>query len=320
MAEEDSGATQQEGGAAAPGQDSKTSTTPGAESTTSGTAPAPGVNPADRAKTFEVYQNALENVDWGYKLKSGEERDIGHKSMMIAERAFIAASMHDPKEADKIYEQHAGRPPKEELLKRAAAAREAGASRNEPAIKVDDLTAGIVSVGQRRDKQKLLTTRDEMEGKMGNWRIALADNAERQRGHLKHGNDELLKQEKPRQDGLHLLGALRSGMRAGGEYSAMMEHYRRGRDEKDRVRRHNREYENVTSQIAKFEAKPGVAIGPTSGPGGREVARFGRAFDVVRSALDGTKAPITKDEGVPKAAMPNAATIAKAAASRGAGI
>lgn len=288
--------------------------------------PAKGVDPSEREKTFETYQNALEHVDWSYKLKSGEERDIGHKSMVTAERAFIAASLHDPKAASKIYEQHAGKPPKEELLKRASAARTAGAGADSPGLKIDDLTAGIANVSARRDQQKLqgeqarlITTKDQIEAKMGTWRTNLSDNAEQRRGHAKRGNDELMKQEKPRPDGLHLLSALRSGMRAGGEYATVIEHRRRGRDIRRTVLAQRNEYKAVTDQIKKFETMPGIDMKATTGPNGQDVSRFTRATDVVKSALRGTKAPIVGAPVTARGPASPGTAISQAIASRGAG-
>jgi len=256
---------------------------PEAERTTAG-ASAPGRD-KERDDAFAVYENALGNVDWGYKLKSGDERDTGHKSMMIAERAFIAASVFDDKKAGKLYEQYAGRPAKEELVKRADAHREALKTPGAAQISIPDLTAGIAMVGQRRDLAKLHANKDEIEKKLGNWDSALGDSEARSKSHLKAGNDQMLKQEKPRDDGLHIFKALHSGMRAAGEYGEMFHHRGRAIESMKTVLQQTKEHKTVQDQIANFGKTPGVEMKDTTGPNGQNVARFQKAFGVVKAAM-----------------------------------
>lgn len=284
-------------------------------SSTEAGASSPGIDSKDRDETFAVYQNALENVDWGYKLKSGDERDLGHKSMVIAERAYIAAYAYDSVQANKIYEQSAGKPPKEELLKRAQAAQATGVGKQGEPINIPDLTAGIVSIGERRDHLKNKSSKDDIEKKMGNWRVALGDHNARGRGHLKTANDQMLQQEKPREDGLHLIGAFKTGFRASHEYGAMFDYRRREREVLGTVREHDGAYKTIRDQIASFEKKNGISPQNTSGPNGQTAAKFSRAVSVVKSAL--AKAPGSAIPGasVIDAMKPNPGQAAQRAAA-----
>lgn len=266
----------------------------------------------DREQIFGLYREALENADWAYKPKTGTERDIGHKSVVLAERAYVAAGLYDKAEADRMYEQATGKPPKPDLQQRLT-----DAQGIDPAKGIADLSAGLGSLREKQELWSLTLNKNQIEKQMGNWEVAIGDAAERKRNHQKQAADELLKPERPDRgddSGLDMfLRSIKNGYKAGKDWKMAGAHAKKHRDLQDNIRGSTAEHGDLVKKIAEFTQEQGAGIGPTVGPAGRNAQRFPGAVGIVASVLSsvgraakGPEAEAEKDGQAPKVSVETA--------------
>lgn len=239
-----------------------------------------------REQIFTLYQESLDSADWAYKVKSGPERDIGHKSVILAERAYVSAGLYDKEEADKMYEAATGRPPKPELQQRIADAQGV-----DPAKGIADLTAGLSTLQEKQKLWSMTLNKNQIEKQMSNWEVAIGDAQERKRNHQRQASEELLKPEALSQNDESGLGmflrSLKNGYKAGKDLKMGSAHGKRQAQLEGNISGSLAEHGDLVKKIAEFTQEQGPGMDPTSGPVGKNAQRFAGAMGLVNSVLSG---------------------------------
>lgn len=237
---------------------------------------------------FGLYQKALDEVDWGWKNKSGTERDVAHQSVTNAERAYVIAGLYDKDRADKAYESVARRPPKPELQKRIEDARS-----DDRSTAINDLTS---SLSTQSEKQRLLglnLSKQQLEKQMGDWEVALGDINHRKRDHRERAASELIKPERPGQgddSGLDMmLRSIVNGFKAGRHLRVSSEYGKKLGEVNKMVGSSTKEHGRIVGEIAEFDPTKAPATAATKGIVGRTRARFAGATGIVMQAMDGLR-------------------------------
>jgi len=243
----------------------------------------------DHKIAMEVLEKSLRSTDWGYKSKQGVDREIGHASFTQMERAFIHAASGDREAASKLYEKYAGRPPSEALLKRVDAMERIDFTRN-----INDLTAGLSKIEEKRGQHQLVSTKSTLEERirrshkdMGEFARRAADH--RSRALREFGNvlepDER-KDPFTQEKGLFLFSAVKRGMRSGQEWGHSIRHHLAGRSLKKGAKEVEKERDAIATQIAGFSTAPNPEKGPaTVGRNGEITQSFGGIASVVKQAM-----------------------------------
>lgn len=245
-----------------------------------------------RDEMFKVYGNTLENADWAFKAKTGDERELGHKSVMLAEKAYISAGLYDKEQADKMWSEATGRPPKAELQQRLAEAQGV-----DPSKGIADLSASLTTLKQKQDVNSISLNRDAAEKQISAWEGSLGDHQARQREFRHKAADELLKPEAPdRNDegGLGMfLRSIKGGYRAGKDINMAAQHGARFNQVNESKSNAEQRYATLGEKLkeaqgvlagepADFVAEKGDGLEATVG----DVGKNTRRFPAVRSIVD----------------------------------
>lgn len=248
----------------------------------------------EQQETFRIYEEALGAADWAHKSKSGHEREIGHKSVGLAERAYLAAALYDKKSADELWEKATHKPPKAELQARLEEARKI-----DPAQGIADLTAGLGALKERQNLWNLTLNKEKLGQQMANWESVLGDIAERARQHRRKASDQLLQPEHQGRDDDSGLGmfmrAIIGGVKAGRDLKAAKMHKNNENDHLRRIDASRKAHGIVSSEIEDFIAGKGDGIPETKGEVGKTSKRFGGVADMVKDVLDRSKAKSEKE-------------------------
>lgn len=276
---------------------------PGAQDQQDQGAAVDPTNASARDAMFELYKGRLDDAKWDYKSKTGPDRDVSYKTVVLAERAYVSASIYDHDRATEMFEKSNGRPPSPELLKRA---KDAQVSKRGTSI--DDLTAGIASLKDQNEKASRDQEISSSKSQLGSWQIALGDAEERSRKHRRAANEELLKGEREDPSGLHILTAVKKGLAAGSEYRDMFKQRARAKENRDNIRDHHILTGKIKGSTKTFSPEKTVAGGPTSGPVGKIAARFAGTTKIVEDVLGRMKMDEASKAAKPDVA-PNVATV-----------
>lgn len=238
----------------------------------------------NREQVFAIYKESLEIADWGYKPKTGVEREVGHQSVVLAERGYVAAGLYDKEEADKLYEQATGKPPKPELQQRLLDAKGV-----DPANGIADMSAGLGVIKEKQKLWSLTLDKNQIEKQMSNWEVAIGDAAERKRNHQRAVGEELLKPERPGQgddSGLDMfMRSLKGGYKAGKDWKMASAHKTKEKDLKGNISESLNQHGDLVKSLAKFSQEQGDGVGETKGPNGRNGRRFSGIRDMVANTL-----------------------------------
>lgn len=241
----------------------------------------PPIEGSVRDEVFDLYKKALEKADWGYKSKTGEERDISYKSTAVADKAYISAALYDESAASRLYEESSGKPPTEDLLGRLA--RMKGLK---PEHGVAELTAGLAEVDGKREVLKLSMKNDSISKQISAWDSVMGDERNRAADHRRKANEEILSPEPNRDDsGLHILSALKSGFKAGQDYNIARRHAAKDRAMREGYKDHVNEYGQNQTKIASFGNVAGGSDDVTIGEEGKNASRYAGAITVVKEAF-----------------------------------
>jgi hypothetical protein len=245
-----------------------------------------------RDEMFKVYGDTLDSADWAFKAKTGDEREIGHKSVMLAEKAYISAGLYDKDQADKMWSEATGRPPKAELQQRLAEAQGV-----DPSKGIADLSASLTTLQQKQKVNSISLNRDAADKQIATWEGALGDHQARQRDFRHKAADELLKPEAPdRNDegGLGMfLRSIKGGYRAGKDINMAAQHGKRFSEVSENKFNAEQRYASLgedlkkaqgvlTGEPADFVAEQGSGLEATTG----DVGKNSRRFPAVRNIVD----------------------------------
>jgi len=244
-----------------------------------------------RDDMFKVYKDTLESADWAYKAKTGDEREIGHKSVMLAEKAYVSAGLYDKKDADKLWEEATGRPPKAELQQRVAEAQGV-----DPARGIGDLTANLNAIQKKQELSNVTHNKDARQKQIATWESALGDHQARQRDFRQKASEELLKPEQPdRNDegGLGMfLRSIKSGYRAGKDIKMGAAHGKRLTEYSGIISDAEREYKDdllkhasLVGEVSGFTQTQGDGLDATAGDVGKNTQRFAGARKIVDKVI-----------------------------------
>lgn len=239
----------------------------------------------EKTDAFKLYEEALDGADWAYKVKTGTEREIGHKSVVLAEKAYVVAGLYDKESADKMYESATGRPPKPELQKRIEDAKGIN-----PAEGINDLTAGISSLQQKQQLWSLTLDKKTVEQQLSAWEVSIGDTKQRKRQFQRQSTEELLKAE--RLDGGDATGlglfirSIKNGIKAGTDLQMAREQKKKLKELKGNIKEYVSSHGDIVKQIAEFTQEKGQEIASTNGPLGKLMQRFPGAAGIVNKALN----------------------------------
>lgn len=242
----------------------------------------------EQTDAFTLYEKALGATDWAYKAKTGSERDLGHQSVGIAERAYISAALYDKKAADKLWEDATHKPPKPELQARIEEARKV-----DPQKGVADLTAGFATLQDRQKLWNLTLNREKLDQQMSRWEGNIGDARDRATKHQRDANDQLLQPERQGQgddSGLEMfLRSLKNGWKAGRDLKAAGDNRSFSREHEEMIRGSKKAHGILHKQIENFQPGDGMKMEETTGEMGKTSRRFGGVGNLVRSVLDKKK-------------------------------
>ena len=279
--------------------------------------PEVGEPSKDHQDAFKLFERALGATDWAYKAKTGSERDLGHQSVGIAERAYISAALYDKKMADKLWEDATHKPPKPELQARIEEARKV-----DPKVGVAELTAGLTRLEGRQKLWNLTLNREKLDQQMSRWEGNIGDARERARKHQRDANDQLLQPEKQGQhddSGLEMfLRSIRNGFKAGRDLRAAGDNRAFSRENEDRIRGSKKAHGILHKEIENFKPGDGPGMDETTGEVGKTSRRFGGVGNLVRTVLDRKKPGADMGEDKLAEAARKAENVAKDAGSRSA--
>lgn len=254
--------------------------------------------PEEIERSMELLDKALKHVDWSYKSKGPTERELGHKSIALAEKAFIGAGLLDEGRAGEIWEKHTLKPPSPELSKRLKDARQV-----DPRKGISDLTAGIDNIGIQRQHNDLSLQKRDIEKNMATWKINLGDVGERAEKFRRGARGEMLTPEPNKDDtGLHLLKSLLKGWRAGQDFVKAKVEGKKGKAYVGAIKEGQAELGEVMLKMKKFEMEmPSLAVtdaitnAKSDGLVGRMGSRMGGAGTMVKTALEKLKKIAVRD-------------------------
>lgn len=292
------------------GADGQTGQT-GNDAKTGGKAADPDLADRDREQTFKIYADALEGADWAYKSKAGDDREIGYKTVMIAEKAYISAGLYDKAEADRLWEEATHRPPKLELQQRLAESQGV-----DPAAGIADLSASLATMKQRQLVNNISLSREAADKQISSWESALGDHQARQREFRHKAADELLKPEAPdRNDegGLGMfLRAIKGGYRAGKDITMAAAHGKRFNEVSENKSNAEEKYASLGEELkkaqgvlagdsSKYVAEQGEGLEPTVGDVGKNARRFPAVRQIVDKVMGNKVAPSLSKEPLQQA-------------------
>lgn len=283
----------------------------------------PTVDPTNvsaKEATFAVYDKALKNAEWKYPSLKGTERDLAHKSVIIAERAYVSASIYDQERANQMYELSNGRPPSPDLILRGKNANE-----NKQGPSLPDLTAGMSALKDQGDAWQKIQQKAEGEKQIDSWRISLGDADERAKKHRRAANEELMKgeQEDRTGSGLHILTAIKKGFSAGHEYRDWISQSWRARQLNGKIVDQHKLIGKVQGEIAAYDSAGTEPGGPTTGDVGKTSSRFSGAMNKVSNVMNTMRkkaGPGVHQDPAKDAGVDRSAGVDKGAGDKGAGV
>lgn len=241
---------------------------------------------AQKEKAFSLFEKSLENVDWAYKTKNGTERELGHKSVTLAEKAYVTAGLYDKERADKMYEEVAGKPPKADLQQRVLDSQGIN-----PADGIADLTTGIAALDDKREKWSKLFDKEQYAKQIGNWEVAIGDAKERGERHREEAGKELLSAEKPDQGDASGLGMLirsvKGGLGAARDYGLASRYWQKKKELGGLVKDAQLMHGKLSKDIESFTQEKGAESPATAGMFGKNLTRFAGAGRVVNNVFNG---------------------------------
>jgi hypothetical protein len=264
---------------------------------------------------FDLYEKSIAKADWGYKVKKGDERDIGHRSVVLAEKSFIMAGQEDKERAMKIWEKATGKPPKQELMDRLSKASQIDYTKG-----ISNLTSGISSLEARKNLFDLDQSSKEIKANIEKWQDKLKHEREKASNARQKGLANLLSAEKldhGDDSGLSLLSkSIKNGFSAGGDISKW---YVQRKIEKLEKKGFQAELGSVRQKEAEFiqaRVNPGSQ---TNGMLGKQLKKYPGVSKFVVAAMAMMK-PKSPEKGTSSILQGEAAKQASMAASQNAGM
>lgn len=184
-----------------------------------GTKPAAGPSPAkdgEDSKAFQLLDKALKGTDWGWKNKTGDDRELGRLTYVNAQNAWVEAAVEDPKRATAIWLKNNRRNPSSEmeqnLADRMKAIGDASKKTDGPGGGLETIAADIGELSKRRGLSENKTRKTALNSSLGEWHIMRGDSQQRAEQAKRSRSNELWSPEPDKnQDGIHLLKSFFKG-------------------------------------------------------------------------------------------------------------
>ena len=170
----------------------------------------------DNSKAFQLLDKALKGTDWGWKNKTGDDRELGRLTYVNAQNAWVEAAVEDPKRATAIWFKNNRRNPSSEmeqnLADRMKTVGEAGKKADGPGDNLEKVTADIGELSKRRGLSENKTRKTALNSSLGEWHIMRGDSQQRAEQAKRSRSNELWSPEPDKnQDGMHLLKSFFKG-------------------------------------------------------------------------------------------------------------
>lgn len=240
--------------------------------------------PSEKDKIFDLYEKSVENADWGYKIRSGPERDLGHRSVVLAEKSYIMAALEDREAADKIWEKATGKPPKQDLIERLDKAKKI-----DPTKGIQNLTAGINSLGERKKNWDLVQEKNVIGDRIANWESTIGDIRKRFKDYRDKALRDLTTAERPDQgddSGLSLfIKSFKNGISAGSNLSNAYFERKKSKHHGGMIVESEKRLGDIQKEISQFSQKNGIIPDTTNGMLGKSIKKYPGVSKYVMAAV-----------------------------------
>lgn len=226
---------------------------------------APAGKAAEDSKAFDLLDKALKATDWEWKLKTGDDRNLGMLTYVNAQNAWVEAAIEDPKRASAVWLNKSRRNPTAEmeqnLAGRMKSIAETGRKPEGQTDGLEKVTSDIGELSKRRGLSENKTRKTALNSSLGEWHIMRGDSQQRAEQAKRSRSNELWSPEPDKnQDGMHLIKSFFKGFATHREAAQKKVANHKAKMAGKVIGDIRTELGKVTTEIKKFETELDVPM------------------------------------------------------------